>query len=151
MDTKVVARNKKAFHDYHILDRFEAGIELMGSEVKSLREGKANMKESYVTVRRGEAFLVGMHVSPYSHTGIEGHDPLRNRRLLLHKREIKKLLQNTAEKGHTVVPLELYFDKKGRAKTEIAIVKGKRQFDKRESIKAKDIKRDTERELSRRR
>ncbi len=151
MDTKVVARNKKAFHDYHILDRFEAGIELMGSEVKSLREGKANMKESYVTVRRGEAFLVGMHVSPYSHTGIEGHDPLRNRRLLLHKREIKKLLQNTAEKGHTVVPLELYFDKKGRAKTEIAVVKGKRQFDKRESIKAKDIKRDTERELSRRR
>ena len=93
MDTKVVARNKKAFHDYHILDRFEAGIELMGSEVKSLREGKANMKESYVTVRRGEAFLVGMHVSPYSHTGIEGHDPLRNRRLLLHKREIKKQLK----------------------------------------------------------
>ncbi len=151
MDTKVVARNKKAFHDFHIFDRYKAGIELIGSEVKSLREGKANLKESYVTVRNGEAFLSGMHIAPYSHTGTDGHDPLRKRRLLLHKREIRKLHQSTAEKGHTIVPLELYFDKKGRAKTEIAVVKGKRQYDKRETIKAKDIKRDTDREMSRRR
>lgn len=151
MDIKVVARNKKAFHDYHIIDRFEAGIELVGSEVKSLREGKANLKESYVNIRDGEAFLTGMHIAPYSHTGFEGHDPLRIRRLLLHKREIKKLYSHTAEKGQTIVPLELYFDKRGKAKTEIALVKGKRQYDKRESIKARDIKRDTEREMSRRR
>jgi len=91
MDIKVVARNKKAFHDYHILDRYEAGIELIGSEVKSLREGKANLKESFVVVNNGEAHLVGMHIAAYSHTGYGGHEPLRKRRLLLHKREIQKL------------------------------------------------------------
>ena len=90
MDIKVVARNKKAFHDYHILDRFEAGIELVGSEVKSLREGKANLKESYVIVKDGEAFLLSMHIGAYSHTGYSGHEPLRKRRLLLHKKEIQK-------------------------------------------------------------
>lgn len=151
MDIKVVARNKKAFHDYHIIDRFEAGIELVGSEVKSLREGNANIKESFVAIREGEAFLIGMHIAPYSHTGFEGHDPIRKRRLLLHKREIRKLYSITAEKGHTIVPLELYFDKKGKAKTEIALVKSKKQYDKRDAIKARDVKRDTERELSRRR
>ena len=151
IDIKVVARNKKAFHDYHIIDRFEAGIELVGSEVKSLREGKANIKESFVAIREGEAFLIGMHIAPYSHTGFEGHDPIRKRRLLLHKKEIKKLYSSTAEKGHTIVPLELYFDKKVKAKTEIALVTGKRQYDKRDAIKARDVKRDTERELSRRR
>ena len=151
MDIKVVARNKKAFHNYHIIDRFEAGIELVGSEVKSLREGNANIKESFVAIREGEAFLIGMHIAPYSHTGFEGHDPIRKRRLLLHKREIRKLYSITAEKGHTIVPLELYFDKKGKAKTEIALVKSKKQYDKRDAIKARDVKRDTERELSRRR
>ena len=151
MDIKVVARNKKAFHDYQIIDRYEAGIELLGSEVKSLREGKANLKESFVIVREGEAFLMGMHIAPYSHTGFEGPDPLRKRRLLLHKREIRKLYSSTAEKGCTIVPLELYFDKKGKAKTVIALVKGKRQYDKRDVIKARDMQRETERELSRRR
>ena len=151
MDIKVVTRNKKAFHDYHIFDRFEAGIELVGSEVKSLREGNANIKESFVAIREGEAFLIGMHIAPYSHTGFEGHDPIRKRRLLLHKREIRKLYSITAEKGHTIVPLELYFDKKGKAKTEIALVKSKKQYDKRDAIKARDVKRDTDRELSRRR
>jgi SsrA-binding protein len=151
MDIKVVARNKKAFHDYHIIDRFEAGIELLGSEVKSLREGSANIKESFVTIRGGEAFLMGMHIAPYSHTGIEGHEPLRKRRLLLHKREISKLHSGTAEKGHTIVPLSLYFDKNGKAKIEISTVKGKKQYDKRETIKAREVKRDTDRELSRRR
>ena len=151
MDIKVVARNKKAFHDYHIIDRYVAGIELLGSEVKSLREGKANLKESFVIVLEGEAFLMGMHIAPYSHTGFEGHDPLRKRRLLLHKREIRKLYSSTAEKGCTIVPLELYFDKKGKAKTVIALVKGKRQYDKRDVIKARDMQRETERELSRRR
>ena len=151
MDIKVVARNKKAFHDYHIIDRYEAGIELLGSEVKSLREGSSNIKESFVIIREGQAFLMGMHIAPYSHTGIEGHDPLRKRRLLLHKREISKLHSGTAEKGHTIIPLSLYFDKNGKAKTEIATVKGKRQYDKREALKTKAIKRDTEREMSRRR
>ncbi len=151
MDIKLVARNKKAFHDYHIIDRFEAGIELVGSEVKSLREGSANIKESFVIIREGEAFLMGMHIAPYSHTGMDGHEPLRKRRLLLHKREIGKLYSSTAEKGHTIVPLSLYFDKKGKAKTEIASVKGKRQYDKRDAIKAREVQRDTERELSRRR
>ncbi len=151
MDIKVVARNKKAFHDYHIIDRYEAGIELLGSEVKSLREGSANIKESFVIIRESQAFLMGMHIAPYSHTGMEGHDPVRKRRLLLHKREINKMHSGTAEKGHTIVPLEIYFDKKGKAKIEIATVKGKRQYDKRDALKAKAIKRDTEREMSRRR
>jgi SsrA-binding protein len=151
MDIKVVARNKKAFHDYHIIDRFEAGIELLGSEVKSLREGSANIKESYVIIREGEAFLLGMHIAPYSHTGIEGHETLRKRRLLLHKREISKLHSGTAEKGHTIIPLSLYFDENGKAKIEISSVKGKKQYDKRETIKAREVSRETARELSRRR
>ena len=107
--------------------------------------------ETFVAFREGVAFLIGMHIAPYSHTGFEGHDPIRKRRLLLHKREIRKLYSITAEKGHTIVPLELYFDKKGKAKTEIALVKTKKQYDKRDAIKARDVKRDTERELSRRR
>ena len=151
MDIKVVARNKKAFHDYHILDRFEAGIELIGSEVKSLREGKANLKESYVIVKEGEAFLLSMHIGAYSHTGYSGHEPLRKRRLLLHKKEIQKLYIRITQKGHTIVPLNIYFNEKGKAKVEIALVKGKRQYAKKEVIKERDIKRDTEREMSRRR
>ncbi len=150
MDIKVVSRNKKAFHDYHIVDRFEAGLELVGSEVKSLREGKANLKESYVTVRNGEAYLVGMHIGPYSHTGYSGHEPLRKRRLLLHKREIIKLHNNMSQKGQTIVPLEIYFNKNGKVKVEISLVKGKRQFAKKDAIKERDLKREAERELSRR-
>ena len=148
MENQVIASNKKALHEYHILERFESGISLIGSEVKSLREGKANLKESYVSIRKGEIFLIGMHINPYSHTGFEGHDPVRDRKLLLHKKEILKLTHQLAEKGLTAVPLKMYF-KGGRAKLEFALAKGKRNWDKKESIKEKDIKRDTERELKR--
>lgn len=151
MDQTVVARNKKAFHDFHILERFEAGIELLGSEVKSIREGNANLKEAYVTIQDMEAKIVGMHISPYSHTGFGGHEPVRKRRLLLHKREIRKLKQNSSEKGLTIVPLQLFFNNRGKAKLEIALVKGKKQYDKRDSIKTRDVQRDTEREMSRKR
>jgi SsrA-binding protein len=146
MEEKIVATNKKAFHTYHILDKFEAGIELKGSEVKSIREGKANLKEGYVTFRDREAVLVGMHISAYSHTGFSGHEPTRERRLLLHKRQLLKLKQKTAEKGLTIVPLRLYF-KGSWAKVELALVKGKKFYEKKERIKSRDIERDTAREI----
>lgn len=148
MDNQIIATNRKALHEYHILERFEAGLSLIGSEVKSLREGKANLKEAYVSVRDKEVYIIGMHINPYSHTGFEGHDPVRDRKLLLNKREILKLTQQLAEKGLTAVPLKMYF-KNGRAKLEIALAKGKRTWDKKEAIKEKDIKRETERELKR--
>jgi SsrA-binding protein len=146
MGEKIVATNRKAFHEYHIVEKLEAGVELLGSEVKSLREGKANLKESYVAFRKSDAFVVGMHVSPYSHTGFSGHDPLRARRLLLHNRQLQKLRSQVAEKGLTIIPLKLYF-KNSWAKLEIGLAKGKKHFDKKESIKQRDIKRDTEREM----
>lgn len=145
MEEKIVATNKKAFHTYHILDKFEAGIELKGSEVKSIREGKANLKQGYVIFRDQVAVLVGMHISAYSHTGFSGHEPTRERRLLLHKRQLIKLKQKTAEKGLTIVPLRLYF-KGSWAKVELALVKGKKFYEKKERIKSRDIERDTARE-----
>jgi SsrA-binding protein len=146
MGEKVVATNRKAYHEYHIIDKYEAGVELLGSEVKSLREGKANLKESYVTFRNSDAFVIGMHVSPYSHTGFTGHDPLRDRRILMHGRQLIKLKSQLAEKGLTLIPLRLYF-KNSWAKIEIGLAKGKKHYDKKESIKQRDIKRDTEREM----
>ncbi len=146
MDIKLVSSNRKAFHEYHILEKFEAGMELSGSEVKSLREGRANIKEGYVTVRNGEVWAVGLHISPYSHTGHTGHEPVHDRRLLLNRREIGKLQRGVDQKGMTIVPLKLYF-KNGWAKLEIALAKGKHSFDKKESLKAKDIKRHIEREM----
>ncbi|MFC1550263.1 SsrA-binding protein SmpB [Candidatus Neomarinimicrobiota bacterium] len=146
MGDKVVATNRKAFHEYHIIEKFEAGVELLGSEVKSLREGKANLKESYVTFRNSDAFVVGMHVSAYSHTGFTGHEPLRARRLLMHSRQLLKLKSQLAERGLTLIPLRLYF-KNSWAKLEIGLAKGKKHYDKKESIKQRDIKRDTEREM----
>ncbi len=151
MENIVVARNKKAFHDYRIIDRFEAGIELVGSEVKSLRENKVHLKESYVIVQNREVFLIGMHIGPYSHTGYTTHEPRRKRRLLLHMKEINKLHNSATQKGHTIVPLQIYFSSKGFAKMEIALAKGKQQYAKKEMIKARDIERDTAREMSRRR
>ncbi len=148
-DIRVVTTNRKAFHDYHILDRFEAGIELVGSEVKSLREGKANLKDSYARVVKGEVYLIGCHIGPYSHTSYDGHEPYRDRRLLLNKREIKKLDRSVTLKNHTIIPLKMYF-KKGWAKVEVALAKGKRSYDKRASIAEKDRKRALDRELSRR-
>jgi SsrA-binding protein len=138
---KLIASNKKAFHDYFILDKFEAGVVLKGTEVKSLRDGKANLKDSYVEVRKGEAFLLAMHISPYTHGNRENHEPERMRKLLLHKREIDKLNVQLTEKGLTIVPLRLYF-KGGRVKAEIAVVRGKKQYDKRETEKRKEADRE---------
>lgn len=128
MNKQIVATNRKAFHEYHILDKFEAGIELLGSEVKSLREGNANLKEAYIVIRKGQARAVGIHISPYSHTGFEGHEPVRGRRLLLHKREIQKIKNSLDQKGLTAVPLQLYFNPKGWAKLEFGIAKGKKDL-----------------------
>ena len=146
MDQKVIANNKKAYHEYFIFDKFEAGIELTGSEVKSLREGKASLKEGYVVIRDREAIMMGVHISPYSHTGYQGHDPKRDRRLLLTKRELVKLYQKTTEKGMTIIPLKLYFTKNW-AKVEIGLAKGKKHYDKKATLKEKDIKRETAREM----
>jgi len=147
MNQQISASNRKAYHEYHILDKYEAGIELFGTEVKSLREAQANLKESYVIVRKNQAWISGMHINRYSNTGHEGHDPIRNRRLLLNKREILKIKQSIEQKGLTVVPLKLYFSQNGWAKVEIGLAKGKKIFDKKSSIKERDIKRDMQREL----
>ncbi|MDP6397193.1 MAG: SsrA-binding protein SmpB [Candidatus Marinimicrobia bacterium] len=148
-DIRVVTTNRKAFHDYHILDRFEAGLELVGTEVKSLREGRANLKDAYAKMKNGELYLIGCHIGPYSHTGFSGHEPYRDRRLLLNKREIRKLDRSVTVKNHTIIPLKMYF-KKGWAKVEIALAKGKRSYDKKAAIAEKDRKRALDRELSRR-
>ncbi|HKR63608.1 MAG TPA: SsrA-binding protein SmpB [Thermoanaerobaculia bacterium] len=138
---KLIASNKKALHDYFIVQKIEAGVALTGTEVKSLRAGNAQLKDSYVTLKDGEAFLFGAHISPYSHGNLENHDPERTRKLLLHRREIEKLHAQTAEKGLTVVPLRLYF-KSGKVKVEIAVVRGKKQYDKRETERKKELDRE---------
>lgn len=138
---KLIASNKKALHDYFVLQKLEAGIELTGTEVKSLRDGKANLKDSYVGFEGGEAYLLSTHISPYSHGNLQNHDPERKRKLLLHKREIEKLHAQVMEKGLTIVPLRLYF-KGGRVKTEIAVVRGKKLYDKREAEKRREQERE---------
>ena len=139
---KLIASNKKALHDYFIVQKFEAGLALTGTEVKSLRAGRANLKDSYVILKDGEAFLFGAHISPYSHGNLENHDPERTRKLLLHRKEIEKLKKETTEKGLTVVPLRLYF-KGAKVKAEIAVVRGKKQYDKRETEKKREADRET--------
>ena len=151
MEQHIVVTNRKAFHNYHILDKYEAGIELLGSEVKSLREGNANLREAYVIIRKGQAWLSGVHIKPYSHTGFDGHDPVRNRKLLLHNREISKLKAKLDQKGLTAIPLRIYFNNKGLAKLELALAKGKKTYDKKITLKERDIKRESQRELSERR
>ncbi len=146
MKDNIISKNRKAFHEFHILDKYEAGIELTGSEVKSLREGKGNLKDAYVIIRKNEAYLVNAHISPYSHTGYQGHEPTRDRKLLLNRNEIRKLNQHTAEKGLTIVPLKMYF-KGSWIKVEIALAKGKKTYDKKEALKQKDIHRETAREM----
>ncbi|HYA43259.1 MAG TPA: SsrA-binding protein SmpB [Syntrophobacteraceae bacterium] len=141
---KIVSQNRKAFHDFEIGERFEAGIVLLGTEVKSLREGRANLKDSYARVKRNEVFLFGLHISPYSHASFENHDPERTRKLLLHKSEIKRLLGKTQERGFSLVPLKLYF-REGKAKVEIALARGKKEYDKRESLKRKEEARELDR------
>lgn len=143
-DIKVVANNKKARHDYFIEKIYEAGLVLKGTEVKSIRQGRVNLKESYVIVKDGEIFVFGMHISPYKEGNIFNEDPLRTRKLLLNKNEIRKISQDVKLAGSTVVPLRLYF-KNGRAKLEIALAKGKKLYDKRESQRERDIKRSLDR------
>lgn len=138
---KLIASNKKAFHDYFVLQKAEAGVALTGTEVKSLRDGKANIKDSYVIFKNGEAFLFNAHISPYSHGNLQNHEPERNRKLLLHRREIDKLHEQVVEKGLTVVPLRLYF-KGGKVKVEIAVVRGKKLYDKRETEKKRELDRE---------
>ena len=148
MENIVVATNRKAFHEYHILEEFEAGIQLRGSEVKSIREGKASLKQSYILIRRGEAWLRGAHIASYSHTGYEGHEPVRDRKLLLHKKEIYKINSKLAEKGLTAVPIKLYF-KGGFIKLEFGLAKGKKLYDKRDTKKKQDVQRDISRAMRR--
>ncbi|MCR5210440.1 MAG: SsrA-binding protein SmpB [Lachnospiraceae bacterium] len=143
---KLVANNKKAYHDYFILEKYEAGLELTGTEVKSLRAGKCSIKEAYVRVENGEIFVVGMNISPYEQGNIFNTDPLRVRKLLMHKAEIGKLAGQTSEKTMTIMPLQVYF-KNGRAKIEIGLAKGKKLYDKRDDIAKRDAKRDIERAL----
>ena len=143
---KVVCTNRKAYHDYNIEDTVEAGIALLGTEVKSLREGRANLKDSYAVIRGGEAFLVNCHISPYSHGNIQNHEPLRERKLLMHSREISKLEVKAAQKGYSLIPLKIYL-KGPRFKVEIGLGRGKRFFEKRESIKEREAKKEIERAL----
>ncbi len=145
-EEKVVCVNRKARHDYFIEETYEAGLVLKGSEVKSLREGKANLKDSYARILRGEAFLLNAHISPYSAANQFNHDPTRSRKLLLHRKEIERLSVKSAERGLTLVPLRLYF-KEGKAKVEVAVARGKKLYDKRESLKRKESRREVERSL----
>ena len=148
--TKTVATNRKAFHDYFIDDRAEAGLVLTGTEVKSLRDGRAQLKDSYVQFRDGEAFLVGAHISPYGAGSWTNHLPERDRKLLLHRRELDRWASAVATRGVACVPLSLYF-KGSRVKAEIALVKGKKQHDKRDAIRDRDLKREADREMRSRR
>jgi len=138
----LIADNRKAGHDYHVLETFEAGIVLLGTEVKAMREGRAQLRDAYCRIEGGEAYLLGAHVGQYSHGGYAVHDPVRKRKLLLNTAELNKLLGKTTEKGLTIVPLRLYF-KNGRVKLAIALAKGKRQYDKRETIKRREAERET--------
>ena len=144
--TKLIANNKKAYHDYFIEEEYEAGIALHGTEVKSLRAGRANLRDSYAVIRNGEVFVEHMHISPYEQGNIFNHDPLRARKLLMHKAEIVRLFSKTREKGYTLVPLKVYF-KHGRAKLELALASGKHNYDKRQDLQARAAKRDIERAL----
>ncbi|WP_102344928.1 SsrA-binding protein SmpB [Bacillus sp. Marseille-P3661] len=141
---KVIAQNKKAYHDYFIEETYEAGIVLQGTEIKAIRAGRVNLKESYARVHNGEVYIIGMHISPYEQGNRYNHDPLRERKLLLHRKEINKLLGETKEIGYSLVPLKIYL-KNGYAKLLIGLAKGKKNYDKRETLKKKEAKRDIER------
>ena len=144
---KLVANNKKARHDYFIEETYEAGIELTGTEIKSVRQGKVSIKESYARIRNGEVFILGMNISPYEQGNRFNVDPLRPRKLLLHKREIRKLIGYQTLDGLTLVPLRMYINDRGRAKVELAVARGKKNYDKRESIAKKDAQRSIERSM----
>ena len=140
----VIAQKKKAYHDYFVDEEYEAGLELFGTEVKSIRAGKVNLKDSYVSCKTGEAILIGMHVSPYEHGNIFNHDPMRSRRLLLHRKEINKLIGLTQQQGYTLIPLKLYF-KGQHVKLKLGLCRGKKDYDKRASIAERDAKRNMSR------
>ena len=146
MSIKIIATNRKARHEYHILDKFEGGIVLCGSEVKALREGKANIKEAYVRFTKNELYVIGMHIGQYSNTGYSSHSPVHDRKLLLHKKELLKLRRLVEEKGNTLIPLSMYF-KGGRVKLEFGLAKGKKLWDKRKTKMEKDVSRQIDREL----
>lgn len=141
---KIIAQNKKAYHDYFVDEKYEAGVELFGTEVKSIRAGKVNVKESYCDIKDGEIFVVGMHISPYEQGNIFNKDPMRPKKLLLHKREILKLFGLVSQKGYTLIPLQVYL-KNSRVKIEIGLCRGKKLYDKREDMARNDAKRDMER------
>ncbi|NLL80178.1 MAG: SsrA-binding protein SmpB [Clostridiales bacterium] len=143
---KLVANNKKAYHDYFIEEKYEAGVVLHGTEVKSLRVGKCSIKEAFIRIEKGEVFVYGMHISPYEKGNIFNRDPLRPKKLLMHRQEINKLAGKLAEKGFTLVPLQVYFSN-GRAKVEIGLAKGKKLYDKRQDIAKKDQRREAEKEF----
>ena len=139
---RLIADNRKARHEYHLYDTYEAGVVLLGTEVKAIREGRVNLRDSYGRVEDGEIFLHNLHISPYSHRGYTEHEPLRRRKLLLNKREIRKLVVKTLERGFTLVPVRIYF-KRGRVKVAISLAKGKKTHDKRETIRRREIDRET--------
>ncbi|HJS30116.1 MAG TPA: SsrA-binding protein SmpB [Anaerolineales bacterium] len=148
MDEKVIATNRKAFHDYLILERFEAGLVLLGSEIKSIRGGQISIKEAYVQVSNGEAWLVNAHIAPYNPSSRQNHDPVRRRKLLLKRKEIRELSESLRQKGLTVVPLRVLL-RDGLAKADLALVRGKRNYDKRQAMAKRDADREVQRELGR--
>jgi SsrA-binding protein len=148
-EEKALAANRAAFHNYHISDKYEAGVALLGTEVKSVLEGRVQLKEAYVSVREGEAWLFNAHISPYSHGNRENHDPLRTRKLLLHRREIEKLDEAAAKQGMTLVPTRVYF-KNGRIKVEVGVARGKKLYDKRETELKRTVERETRAQLKER-
>jgi SsrA-binding protein len=137
-----IAENRKAFHDFHLLETFEAGIVLLGTETKAIREGRVNLRDSFARVEAGEVYLYNVNISPYSHRRYADHPPLRRRKLLLHRVEIRKLIGKTVEKGMTLVPVRMYF-KNGRVKVAVSLAKGKKDYDKRETLKRREIDRET--------
>src|SRR5689334_6798369 len=145
-----IAENRKAFHDFHLLETFEAGIMLLGTEVKAIREGRVNLRDSFARVEAGEVYLYNVNISPYSHRGYASHEPLRRRKLLLHRNEIRKLVGKTVEKGMTLVPIRMYF-KNRHVKVAVSLARGKKDYDKRETIKRREIDRETRAAVKQRR
>ncbi len=147
----IIATNKKAYHNYEMVESFEAGISLLGSEVKSIREGRISLKDSYAEIRNGEVFLLQAHISPYEPANRFNHEPLRERKLLLHRQEIKRLIGKIREKGYTLIPTKVMFNEKGKVKVEISLAKGKKAYEKKQALKERDLDREMRAELKRRR
>ena len=147
---KSIAENRKAFHDFHILETFEAGVVLLGTEVKAIREGKVNLRDSFARIEDGEVWVYNIHINPYRNRGYSDHEPTRKRKLLLHGQEIRKLIGKTVEKGMTLVPVRMYF-KNGRVKVAVSLAKGKKEYDKRETIKRREVDRETRSAIKERR